>query len=139
MLFVKVDANLWTLAKRNPKWFLGCVPQERFEELTGSYNRYDDEPKAPIRTNIMELVEERMEFLEYLNTMGSKVDALPQEKIQELAAVAGQLNEILRLLNDPGFTPEQVELEQLADTVENRADDQDKLISELTKITEQEY
>ena len=113
--------------------------EERFEELTGSYNRYDDEPKAPIRTNIMELVEERMEFLEYLNTMGSKVDALPQEKIQELAAVAGQLNEILRLLNDPGFTPEQVELEQLADTVENRADDQDKLISELTKITEQEY
>ena len=87
----------------------------------------------------MELVEERMEFLEYLNTMGSKVDALPQEKIQELAAVAGQLNEILRLLNDPGFTPEQVELEQLADTVENRADDQDKLISELTKRTDQEY
>lgn len=113
--------------------------EERFEELTGSYNRYDDEPKAPIRSDIMELVEERMEFLEYLNTLGGKVDAMPQEKIQELAAVAGQLNEILRLLNDPGFTPEQVELEQLADTVENRSDDQDRLIAELTKITEQEY
>ena len=113
--------------------------EERFEELSGNYNRYDDEPKAPVRANIMELVEERMEFLDYLNTMDSKLDKLPNEKVQELAAVAGQLNEILRLLNNPGYTPEQLELEQLADTVEARSVDQDKLIAELTKITEQEY
>ena len=80
-----------------------------------------------------------MEFLDYLNTMDSKLDKLPNEKVQELAAVAGQLNEILRLLNNPGYTPEQLELEQLADTVEARSVDQDKLIAELTKITEQEY
>ena len=71
--------------------------------------------------------------------MDSKLDKLPNEKVQELAAVAGQLNEILRLLNNPGYTPEQLELEQLADTVEARSVDQDKLIAELTKITEQEY
>ncbi len=34
LLFVQVDAKLWTAAKRNPKWFLGCVPQKRFEELS---------------------------------------------------------------------------------------------------------
>ena len=113
--------------------------EERFEELSGNYNRYDDEPKAPIRSDIVELTEERMEFLDYLGTMNSDPEKLPQEKVQELAAVAGQLNEILRLLNDPGFTPEQVELEQLAETVEMRSVDQEKLIAELTKITEQEY
>lgn len=34
LLFVQVDPKLWTAAKRNPKWFLGCVPQKRFEELS---------------------------------------------------------------------------------------------------------
>lgn len=34
LLFVQVDAKLWVKAKRNPKWFLGSVPQKRFEELS---------------------------------------------------------------------------------------------------------
>lgn len=34
LLFVQVDSKLWTASKRNPKWFLGCVPQKRFEELS---------------------------------------------------------------------------------------------------------
>mgnify|MGYP002761752930 CR=1 FL=1 len=34
LLFVQVDPKLWTVSKRNPKWFLGCVPQKRFEELS---------------------------------------------------------------------------------------------------------
>ncbi len=33
-LFVQIDPQLWTAAKRNPKWFLGCVPQKRFEEIS---------------------------------------------------------------------------------------------------------
>ena len=34
LLFVQIDSQLWTLSKRNPKWFLGSVPQERLEELS---------------------------------------------------------------------------------------------------------
>lgn len=37
-LFVQIDPQLWTTAKRNPKWFLGCVPQQRFEELSKDPN-----------------------------------------------------------------------------------------------------
>lgn len=37
-LFVQIDPQLWTAAKRNPKWFLGCVPQKRFEELSKDTN-----------------------------------------------------------------------------------------------------
>ena len=37
-LFVQIDPQLWTAAKRNPKWFLGCVPQKRFEELSKDQN-----------------------------------------------------------------------------------------------------
>ena len=36
LLFVQVDSKLWTASKRNPKWFLGCVPQKRFEELSNN-------------------------------------------------------------------------------------------------------
>ncbi len=38
LLFVQVDDNLWTASKRNPKWFLGSVPQKRFEELSKDEN-----------------------------------------------------------------------------------------------------
>ncbi len=34
LLFVQIDSELWTLSKRNPKWFLGSVPQKRLEELS---------------------------------------------------------------------------------------------------------
>ena len=34
LLFVQIDSDLWTLSKRNPKWFLGSVPQKRLEELS---------------------------------------------------------------------------------------------------------
>ena len=37
-LFVQIDPQLWTTAKRNPKWFLGCVPQKRFEQLSKDQN-----------------------------------------------------------------------------------------------------
>lgn len=38
LLFVQIDSDLWTLSKRNPKWFLGSVPQTRFEELSHDEN-----------------------------------------------------------------------------------------------------
>ncbi len=34
MLFVQIDAKLWSDSHRNPKWMLGCVPQKRLEELS---------------------------------------------------------------------------------------------------------
>ncbi len=38
LLFMQIDANLWTASKRNPKWLLGSVPQKRFEELSRNEN-----------------------------------------------------------------------------------------------------
>ncbi len=38
LLFVQVDPKLWVSAKRNPKWFLGSIPQKRFEELSKDQN-----------------------------------------------------------------------------------------------------
>ncbi len=38
LLFVQIDADLWTASKRNPKWLLGSVSQKRFEELSRDEN-----------------------------------------------------------------------------------------------------
>ena len=38
LLFVQIDADLWTLSKRNPKWLLGSVAQKRLEELSKDEN-----------------------------------------------------------------------------------------------------
>lgn len=106
--------------------------EDRFEELTGNYNRVDDELKAPLRSTIMELVGDRLEFFDFLESTGEKLDQLPQEKVHRLAEVSMQLVEILKMLNDPRFTPDETELDQLTETVEQRADDQEALIAELS-------
>ncbi len=38
LLFVQIDSDLWTLSKRNPKWFLGSVSQKRLEEMSKDEN-----------------------------------------------------------------------------------------------------
>ena len=38
LLFVQIDDKLWTASKRNPKWFLGSVPQKRLEEISQDPN-----------------------------------------------------------------------------------------------------
>ncbi len=108
--------------------------EDRFEELTGNYNRVDDEPKGPVRSSILELVDDRLEFFDFLASIGEKVDQLPHESMHKLAAIALQLDEILKMLNDPGYTPDAAELDHLAETVELRTDEHETLISELTGI-----
>ncbi|MDR0292144.1 MAG: alpha-glucan family phosphorylase [Elusimicrobium sp.] len=34
LLFFKIDPLQWNKSRRNPKWFLGSVPQSRFEEIS---------------------------------------------------------------------------------------------------------
>ena len=79
-----------------------------------------------------ELVGDRLEFFDFLESAGEKLDQLPEEKVHRLAEVSMQLVEILKMLNDPRFTPDETELDQLTETVEQRADDQEALIAELS-------
>ena len=106
--------------------------EDRFEELTGNYNRVDDEPKAPLRSTIMELVEDRLEFFDYLDSSGGNPEELPKEPLHRLAENSMQLDEILRMLGSEAFTPTAEELDRLESTVELRADDQEALIAELS-------
>ncbi|MBO5991149.1 MAG: hypothetical protein J6R00_05845, partial [Lentisphaeria bacterium] len=102
--------------------------EEKFEESFSTYNRADDEPKAEIRSMILEAVSDRMEFMRNV----SKNEELPDEKImQEIAGVAHQLEHILEALNSPRFTPDQAELDSLADRAEELIDAQERAMEKL--------
>ena len=106
--------------------------EERFEELTETYNRVDDEPKAPLRSTILELVDDRLAFFDFLSSIDKSTSELSQDDLKELAALSMQLDEVLKLLNDPGYTPDAGDLDRLAETVELRTDEQEALIARLT-------
>ncbi len=104
--------------------------EERFEELTGNYNREDDEPKAELRETILGLVEERLDFFEFA-AAAKEVEKLRHDEFRKLSEIAMQLREILGMLNDGGFTPDEKELDRLREIIEARADDQEKSIEIL--------
>ena len=78
-----------------------------------NYNRADDESKAELRSQIMESVTRRMDYLAMLGESGRDPNDEEKEKIRRLADVSAKLDEALKLLNNPGFTPDRQEKENL--------------------------
>ena len=104
--------------------------EEKFEETFSTYNRADDEPKAEVRSMILEAVSERMDFMK----TAAGCENLPDEKtMQSIAEIAHQLEHILGALNSPKFTPDDTELRRLADRAEELIDEQDELMSKFLK------
>ena len=106
--------------------------EDRFEELIGEYNRYDDEIKAPLRSTIMELVEDRLNFFDFLADENVSLQQLPHEEVHKFEKTIKQINDVLMLLNNPAYTPDDTEIDQLRENIELYADDQDALIDQLT-------
>ena len=111
--------------------------EERFEELTTNYNRYDDEIKAPLRTTILELIEDRLDCLGQIADLGISLGDKATDYLKQMAAISLQLNEILKQLNNPAYTPTAEELEPVEKIVENRTDDLEKLFDYLDNHLEE--
>jgi len=105
--------------------------EERFEYLTENYNRPDDEPKAPLRSRILEMVDARQELFTYLSEREQEPDHETRHLLHHLAEGALQLDEVLGMLNDPGFTPSPEELEHLEDLIDRREDEQNEIIDSI--------
>lgn len=92
------------------------ILEERFEDMTEHYNRAGDENKAPLRSTIMELVEDRLEYFadEECGHSGCSCS--------EIKTVYAKLNDILKHLNSESFDPSAEELDQLQSRVEKLAD-----------------
>ena len=107
--------------------------EERFEELTTHYDRVDDEIKAPLRSSLMEMVEDRLEFLSELAARSDGEPAADAAKLRRLALVSGKANELIKLLNREEFMPDTAEAERLEAQVENLLDEQDAAFEELRR------
>ena len=104
--------------------------EERFENLRDNYNRADDEPKAELRSQIMEAVSKRLDYLSALGAADE--DPGPEEKnrMRRLAEISARLGEVLRLLNHPGFTPDQPELDRLGDLIDDQLARQEEMLGD---------
>ena len=98
--------------------------EERFEELSENYNRLMDESKAPLRSTIMELVEEKIEHF-----------AAEKEEhdhchchCHDVEKIFNALDIILRQLNTENYDPSEEELDQLRAKVEQYADKLEKIM-----------
>ena len=109
--------------------FMNTV-EDRFEELTQHYDRADDELKAPLRSDVMEAVEERLEFFSEAAALEHD-DTLTPEKLQRLAAVAARMGAFLKLLNREDFMPDAHEVEHLEAQLETFLDEQDAALEAL--------
>lgn len=107
------------------------VVEERFEDLTGHYDRVDDELKAPLRSSIMEAVEERLEFFSEAAAWDGGAERLDAGKLRRLALAAGRLESLLRTLNREDFIPDSVEISRLEQQLEAHLDEQDAALEAL--------
>ena len=106
--------------------------EERFEIMLENYNRTDDEPKAELRSQIMEAVSRRIDYLAMLGTSGNDPDEKESSRIRQLAEVAAKLGEALKLLNHPGFTPDHQERENLEILIDDQLSIQEEILSDFS-------
>lgn len=111
--------------------------EERFESMLENYNRADDEVKAELRSQIMEAVSRRMEYLSMLGASGRDVSDADKEKMRQLADVSAKLGEALKLLNHPGFTPDHREQENLEILIDDQLAIQENILSDFSTEADQ--
>ena len=105
--------------------------EERFEELSGHYDRIDDELKAPLRSIVMEAVEDRLEFFSEAAAWEGGTERLEAGKLRRLALAAGRIEAMLRTLNREDFIPDAVEIERLEKQLEAHLDEQEAALEAL--------
>lgn len=106
--------------------------EERFETMLENYNRADDEPKAEMRSLIMEAVARRVDYLAMLGASGKDPGEAEKEKIRRLADVSIKLGEALKLINHPGFTPDHQEKENLEILIDDQLAIQEEILSDYS-------
>ena len=104
--------------------------EERFENLRDNYNRADDEPKAELRSQIMEAVTRRLDYLAALGAAERDPGEAEKETMRKLAEISARLGEVLSILNHPGFTPGDEELDHLGELIDDQISRQEDILGD---------
>ena len=105
--------------------------EDRWERFAERYNRHADELKAPVREKILETVEERLEWLQFLNSIDIPAAQLPEKDMKKLAEISLRLTTMLNMLNSDDYSIDEDDVESVLDTVEKLAETQTQIIAQM--------
>ena len=104
--------------------------EERFEMLQDHYDRFGDENIAELRSNILELVEARLNFMDAVKDSGRDI---PEKELKILAECSIFFNQLLALLHRPGYNPQDDDnYQQLLDTLDVMAEKQEETLQNIS-------
>ncbi|MDD5597590.1 MAG: hypothetical protein PHV82_06575 [Victivallaceae bacterium] len=107
--------------------------EDRWETIFARYNRHQDKPKAELREQILDIIDERLEFFENLRSMNIAPEQLPEKNIRKMAEVSVYFTELLEVLNSESHTLQEEDEEEIAGAVERMGEIQANEIAEIHK------
>jgi len=105
--------------------------EDRWETISSQYNLHDDRPKALLREQVLEFIDERLELLENLKSMDIEPDQLPEKEIKKLAEVSIYFTELLEVLNSENHTLKEEENEEFAEAIGRMGEIQSEQIAKI--------
>lgn len=109
--------------------------EDLWETQLSQYDRFSDEEKGPIRARVLELIQERRDWLRSIADLGIDFEKLrEQSPFDDLAAVAVHLVSLCRLLNSGENFVSSSEAEAMNETINRMAELQERCLEELNTI-----
>ena len=105
--------------------------EDRWETISAQYNLHDDRPKAQLREQLLEFIDERLELLESLSSMDIAPEQLPEQEMKKLAEVSIYFIELLEVLNSENHTLQEEESEEFAEAIGKMGDIQSEQITKI--------
>ena len=87
--------------------------EDRFENLISTYDPVADKDKISLRSLILEITDSRNEFFEELKTLNVEESKEVEAELKKIAEASLHLNNILQLLNNPGYELAEDEAEKM--------------------------
>jgi len=105
--------------------------EDRWETISSQYNLHDDRPKALLREQVLEFIDERLALLENLKSMDIDTDQLPEKEIKKMAEVSIYFIELLEVLNSESHTLQEEESEEFAEAIGRMGEIQSEQIDKI--------
>ena len=93
--------------------------EDRFENLISTYDPVADKDKISLRSLILEITDSRNEFFEELKTLNVEESKEVEAELKKIAEASLHLNNILQLLNNPGYELAEDEAEKMESAIED--------------------
>ncbi len=105
--------------------------EDRWETISSQYNLHDDKPKAELREQVLEFIDERLKFLENLKSMDISPAQLPEKEIKKIAEVSVYFTQLLEVLNSENHTLKENDSEEIAESIGRMGEIQDRQIEKI--------